>query len=194
MLHAQRFELKDLRTRDERTVDVEKRIVSGRSNQPQVSTFDIGQENILLRFVEMMDFVDKQNRFLSGSAKTIGCRGDHTPHFRDIAFHTAQAHEPGVRHVGDDMRKGCLAGPRRPGENHGGQTVGFDRAAQQLARRENMFLADKFLERPRPHAGGERRSAGRAGKIDIFLFAKEIVHGKKYGGAGASASQFQSMR
>src|SRR5713101_9645248 len=84
LLHAQRFELKDLRARDERTVDIEKGIVSGRSDQPQVSAFDIRQENVLLRFIEMMDLVDEQNRFSSGSAKTIGRRRDRAPHFRDI--------------------------------------------------------------------------------------------------------------
>src|SRR5438445_13135401 len=49
-----------------------------------------------------------------------------------------------------------------------------------------MFLADKFLERPRPHPRGERRGGVHAGKsaswtdssggeIDIFL-AEKIVH------------------
>jgi len=31
-------------------------------------------------------------------------------------------------------------------------------------------------------------------RIDIFSFAKKIVHHKKYGGVGASASQFRTLR
>jgi hypothetical protein len=39
-----------------------------------------------------------------------------------------------------------------------------------------MFLADKFLERARPHPRSERRCFVDRGKIDIFL-AEQIVHG-----------------
>ena len=52
-----------------------------------------------------------------------------------------------------------FAGAGRPVENHRGQTISFDRAAQEFARPKNVFLADKFLERARPHPSGERRSS-----------------------------------
>jgi hypothetical protein len=41
-----------------------------------------------------------------------------------------------------------------------------------------MFLADKFIERPRPHPSRERRSFVQGGKIDIFLFEK-VLHEEK---------------
>src|SRR4029077_2737474 len=70
LFDAERFELKHLGARNERTVNVKERIVSRRPNQPKISTFDVGQKNVLLRFVEMMDLVDEQNCFLSGSLKS----------------------------------------------------------------------------------------------------------------------------
>ena len=45
----------------------------------------------------------------------------------------------------------------RSGEDHRRQAIGFDGATQKFPRRKDMFLADKFLERARPHPRGERR-------------------------------------
>ena len=38
-----------------------------------------------------------------------------------------------------------------------------------------MFLADKFIERTRPHSGGERRGFVGHSCIDVLAFEK-IVH------------------
>src|SRR4051812_36139445 len=62
LLDLERFELKNLGARDERAVDVEKWIVSRGPNQPQVSAFNVREQNILLRFVEMVDLVHEQDR------------------------------------------------------------------------------------------------------------------------------------
>ena len=183
---AERFELKNLRPRHERAVDIEKRIVSRRADQSQISAFDIGKENVLLRFVEMVDLVDEQNRLLPGGAGAIGRARDHTAHFGHIAFHATQPNELGVSHVGDDMSERGFSGARRPGQNHRWQTIGFNRTAKQFSRSKNMFLADKFIERSRSHPRGERRSLvnrrdsdiRREQRIDIFLF-EQVLHGGK---------------
>ena len=41
-----------------------------------------------------------------------------------------------------------------------------------------MFLANKFIERSRPHPRGQRRSFVDRRKIDIFLF-KQVLHEAK---------------
>src|SRR5438876_11013881 len=71
LFDAERLELKNLRTRDKRAVHIKERIVGRRADQTKISSFHIGQKNVLLRFVEMMNLVDKQDRFLSGSPETI---------------------------------------------------------------------------------------------------------------------------
>jgi len=42
-----------------------------------------------------------------------------------------------------------------------------------------VFLADKFLERARAHARGERCSV--CCRLDVFFFLEQIVHAQKYG-------------
>src|SRR6266566_1646592 len=71
LLDAERFELKNLRTRDERAIHIEEWIVRGRADEAESSGFDVGRKNVLLRFVEMMDIINKQNRLLSRSAEAI---------------------------------------------------------------------------------------------------------------------------
>ena len=64
-----RLELENLRARDERAVDVKKRIVGRRADQAQISALHVGQQNVLLRFVEVMDLIDEQDRL---SARRCG--------------------------------------------------------------------------------------------------------------------------
>src|SRR5438477_13009523 len=98
LLDTERFELKNLGTRNERTIYIKKRVVSGRSDQPEISAFDVVEENILLRFVEVMDLVDEQDRLLTRRAEAICCTSDDPPHFGAVASHSVQPHELGVRH------------------------------------------------------------------------------------------------
>src|SRR4051812_16043095 len=77
LLGSERFELKNLRARNERTIHVKKRIVCGGADQTQISAFYIRQQNILLRFVEMMYLVDKDYRVFAGCAVTVRGRGDY---------------------------------------------------------------------------------------------------------------------
>src|SRR5437588_546248 len=113
-LDPERFELKNLRARDKRTVDVKKWVVSGRADQLQISAFNIRKENVLLRFVEMVDLVDEQNCFLTRGAGAVGRACNHTPHFRDVAFNATQPDEFRVGHVGDDVSERRFAGAGRP--------------------------------------------------------------------------------
>ena len=86
LLDPERFEPENLRARDQRAVDVEERIVSRRTDQPEISSFDVGQEDVLLRFIEMMNLIDEQDRLLAGCAETIRGRGDAPCAFRPRCF------------------------------------------------------------------------------------------------------------
>ncbi len=155
MFDLERFELKNLRAGDERTVDVEERIVSRGADEAEVSAFDVGQEDILLRLVEVVDLVHEENRSLPGSANAIGGSSDDAAHVGNVAFHAAEALEFCLRERGDDLRERGLASAGRAGKNDGGQAVGLDGSAQKFARCEDVLLADEFFERARSHAGGE---------------------------------------
>ena len=73
-----------------------------------------------------------------------------------------------MRHFCNYTCKRGLAAAGRPMENYRGQTISFDCPAQQFARRKNVFLADKFVERARPYARGEWSSAIRGFYIRLF--------------------------
>src|SRR6266849_5470032 len=93
IVRRQWLQSKNLRARNKRAVYIKEWVISRRADQPQVSALDVRQQNILLRFVEMMDLVDKDDGFFAGRAETIGGRRNHAPHFRDVAFPTTYPHK-----------------------------------------------------------------------------------------------------
>ena len=142
----------------------------------RVPALDVGQENVLLRLVEMMNLINEQDRLLPGRAQAIRGRSDDAAHFGDVAFHAADPDEFRVRHLRDDVGERGFAAAGWPGENHRRQTIGFDRAAQQFARRQNVFLADEFIERARTHARGQAARYRSAFNVDIFVIPEKILH------------------
>ena len=180
LLDPQRLELKNLRARNQRAVHIEKWVVGRGPNEAQISALHIWQENVLLRFVEVMNLVDEQDGLLAGRSKPIrGSRHD-SPHLGDIAFHSAEAFEFRAGHVRDDLRQRGFASAGRAGQDHGRQPIGFDCAPQKFSRREDVFLADKFLEGPRAHPGGEGRRWLTPGAF-LSSLSKRSCTNKKYG-------------
>ena len=165
-----RLQLENLRARDERAVDVEKRIVSRRADQAQISALHIGQQHVLLRLVEVMNLIHEQDRLLPGSAEAVASPRRRPCASRRRCFpRRSTVSNFACVIVGDDLRQRRLAGAGRAGEDDRRQPVRLDRAAQEFARREDVFLPDKLLERARPHPRGERRSA-LGGLLDRLLF------------------------
>src|SRR6266571_1200698 len=134
LLDTERFELKDLRTRDERAVYVKERVVSRRTDEAEISRFDVGQENVLLRFVEVMNLVDEQDRLLAGSAEAIGCGSDDAAHFSNVTLHATNSNKLCMGYFGNDPGQRRFSAAGRPEENHGGQTISFDCPAQNCLR------------------------------------------------------------
>src|ERR1700757_453794 len=185
LLNAERLKSKNLRTRDKRAVYVKERVVSSGADQAQRSCLNVGQKNVLLRLVEMMNLINKQNRLSPGGAQTIGGGSNDTAHLGDIAFHTADADEFCVCHLRNDPGKRSLAAAGWPRENHRRQSICFNRPAQQFARRQDVFLTDELIERARAHACGKRRTIG-AFYLHVFCVLEEILH---YGNYGAPVMQ-----
>src|ERR1700720_4007093 len=85
LLDPKRLELKNLRPRNQRAVDIKKRIVSGRADQPKIPSLDVRKEDVLLRLVEVMNLVDKEDRFSFRIPKTIRRSRQDATHFGDVA-------------------------------------------------------------------------------------------------------------
>src|SRR5207342_3204389 len=77
----QRAELVDLGAGEERRVDLEVRVLGGRTDQRDQSVLDGRQERILLRLVEAVDLVEEEDRRPARGAALSGPR-DHLTHLR----------------------------------------------------------------------------------------------------------------
>src|SRR6266487_3523877 len=126
LLDVERFKLKNLRPRHESAVYIKEGVVRSRADEPEVSSLNVRQKNVLLRFVEMMDLINKQNRLLSRSAEAIRGRSDDATHFCDVAFHAADSNEFRMGHFRNDPRQRGFAAAGGTGENHRRQTIGFN--------------------------------------------------------------------
>ena len=160
IVFRQRSQFKNLRTRNQRRIDEEKRIVRRRADELHHAAFHVRQQNVLLGFIETMDFVHEQNRGLALVFEAIGRGGQHAPHIRHVGFHAAESLEFALGLAGDDLRQRRFARARRPVENQRLDAVGLDRAAQQLSRAEDMRLPHEFAQVPRTHPRGKGLASG----------------------------------
>ena len=161
---GQRPQFEDERAGNERAVDVEERIHRRRADQAHGAALDIRQQDILLRFVEAVDFVDEKDRACAVAREPHrGGRHD-LANFGHRALHPAEAFEAGLAGARDDFREAGFPRAGRSVEHDGRKPVGFDRAAEKLAGTENMFLPDIFLQGPRPHPLGQGRVGGHGSR------------------------------
>src|SRR5213082_2184182 len=106
LLNVERFESKNLGARNECAVYIKEQIVSRRTDQPQIATLNIRQKDVLLRLVEMVDLINKQDRPLPRCAEPIGGGSDDAAHFGHIAFDAADSNEFCVCHLCNDASQG----------------------------------------------------------------------------------------
>ena len=85
--------------------------------------------------------------------------------------HRGERHEARVRLGRQQPRQRRLAGAGRPPQDQRRQLARLERAPQQLARPEEVRLADELVQRPRPHPLGQRLPAPILGRR-----AREQVH------------------
>src|SRR5712692_622174 len=183
---GERVENIDLGARKERRNHLERRILRCRANKSDVAGFDIGEEGVLLRLVEAMHFVDKDDGALASARFVLG-RGHDVLDFLDAGEDGAEPHEFPTREASDETREGGFAAARRAPEEHGVKVVVFDLHAKRLSRTEKLFLADELVERARAHALRERLMRCRRGVVEGWLrqFGEE-AHGFVLPGGDAS--------
>ena len=92
-----------------------------------------------------MNFIDKDNDPLAVYAAAFRLLHDRSD-VLDPARHRREIDKSRLCPCGDDLCKRCLADSRRSPENHRGDMVTLDQAAQHLALTEEMLLPDKFFE------------------------------------------------
>ena len=158
----ERLEDVDLRPRQQRRVDLERRVLGRRADQDDVAGLDARQEGVLLRLVEAVDLVDEEDGAAAEPAPRFLRFGHHRADFLDAGQHGAERDEVRAGRAGDQPRQRGLAGARRTPEDHRLQAVLLDGLPQRPAGPDERVLADEFVERPRPHALGQRRQRRRS--------------------------------
>jgi len=147
-----------LAAREQRAVQCEGRVFRGGADQHDRAVLHHGQETVLLRAVEAVDFVDEQQRGLAGGAPQ--------PRILERAFEVGDAGEYG-RHlmemqpcgVGEQARDAGFADAGRAPQDQAGQLAARDHARQQAVGPDQVVLADNIAERGRAQAVGQRPRA-----------------------------------
>ena len=167
VLLGEPLEDEDLAAREEGRIDLEGGVLRGGADEDDAALLDIGKEGVLLGLVEAMDFVDEEDGAPAELTHPFGA-GHDLLDFANAARDGAEIDELGLREVGDDIRKGCLADAGRPPEDHRGNLVLLDHRAKQTALADELLLTNKLVERFGAHAarkGLERLAFGLGGPL-----------------------------
>ena len=165
VIRRQGFELENPAPAQKGVVDREEGILRRGSDQNDHAVFDFRQQHVLLRFVETMNFVDEQQRFLLPGGKPIGGFGQDFTQLLHAVRHRAKLPERAPGCPGQDVRQGRFARARRTVKNHRAEPIRFQKPTQQFAFAEKMFLPDEFVQRLRTHPYGQR-----LGTTAVFTF------------------------
>ena len=125
-----------------------------RADQHDRAVLHVGQQHVLLRLVEAVDFVDEEDR--AHAAELVARAVADLADFGDVGDHARAAHEVAARGLGDHLRERGLAAAGRAEEDDVREAVRLDHAAEELAGPEDVRLSGDFLERARPHARRKR--------------------------------------
>ena len=133
----------------------------------------MGQEGILLSFVEAMDLIDKEYGLAAVVTRLLRLSHDNFDLF-DTGKDCAERNEIRTCHFGDDARQGGLAGPRRSPQDQRAKLILLDAHPERLSSCQKMLLANKILEFFGPHPIGQRGVQGRALLGCRFKMGEEV--------------------
>ena len=122
---------KDTAAREQSVVDLKGGIFRRRSDEDNASLLHKRQKRILLRLVKAMNLIDKDDDALSVHTTAIRFL-HHRTDLLDPARHSRERDELRLRTRGDDLRQSRLADAGRSPENHRGDSVTLNEAAQYL--------------------------------------------------------------
>jgi hypothetical protein len=162
--HRERVQHVHRSPREQRRIDLERRVFCRRTDKSQQPGLDIRQKSVLLGLVETMHFIDEENRSPAMvSARHFGaCHG--LTDVLDTGEDRREGNEIGSKGIRHQARQGCLAHPRRPPQDHAVQLPRGECHRQRLSRTEQMFLPDHFGQTSRPQPLGKgcvRRPLGK---------------------------------
>ena len=171
-----------MRSRIERRIDEEERIVRRCANENDVAAIDIGEKHVLLCLVEAVDLIDKQDAILSVHFFPVAGSLQNFPKDGNIGQYAAGAFEASVGCFGNHFGQCSFSASGRAIEDNAAEAVGLDGASQQFAFAENMLLPDDFIQGLRAHP--RRQGGGSCSSLCLWhfgLIVEKIHKGKDSG-------------
>ena len=145
----------DLAARQQRPVELERRVLGGGAHQGDDPLLHERQKAVLLRAVEAVDLIDKQQGGLAGQSAHPGLL-ERLLQVRDAGENGGELLELIARLLGQQARDGGLAGPGRTPQDHRRQAPGLGHASDRPGRPKQMVLAHYLVQPLRAQAVGER--------------------------------------
>ena len=164
-----------LRSAQERRIQLERRILGGRADQSDGAVLDIGQEAVLLRAIEAVDFVHEQQCALAGPRMLLRL-GEHLLEIGHTREHRRDRHETQPDRIGEQPRDRRLAGAGRAPQDDRRQFAGRDHSPDRALGSGDVILPDNLGQRSRAQPIGKRRIGRRrfgGGRIEI---GKQVSH------------------
>ena len=143
----------------QRRIDLERGVLGCRANQGDRAVFGVRQHRVLLSLVPAMHLVDKQDGSLLGHAPRLV---DDFSQIGDARRYRRHCDKARVAEPSDDLGQRCFARAWRPPQHHAGHPIRLERSAEGATRRQEVLLAEDFVQRPRPHTRGQRQPAVRS--------------------------------
>jgi hypothetical protein len=135
----------------------------------------VRQEGVLLRLVEAVDLIDEEHRGAPGAAQRLRLL-DRLADLLDPRQHCRQHDEVRAGGAGQQPRQRGLAHAGRAPQDHRRQPAGVEGHAQGPARRQQVALADDFVDVLRTQPLGQRHGgAPRRGTRITFGQAEQRV-------------------
>lgn len=113
--------------------EIEEGVVGGSADEADVAGFDVGQEDVLLGFVEAVDFVEEEDRFFAGGFFAVDGLLEGAADFGGVVLYSAELDEVGVGGLGDEVGEGGFAGAGWAVEDEGGEGAGVEDGVEGLA-------------------------------------------------------------
>jgi len=112
ILIRERFELEDAQTRKKGFVERKGRILCGCSNQDNRAVFEEGEEDILLGFIETMDFINEKDDLATEEGIFAGVFDDFFQ-ISDAMQKGAERKEMGIEGLGVEPSERCFTAAGR---------------------------------------------------------------------------------
>src|SRR5215467_15423667 len=119
-------------------------VLCGCTDKTYAALLHIGEEGVLLRLVEAVNFIDKYYRASPVLASAFRIKHDLLD-FLNARQHGGEFNELRLGHSGDDLRQCCLSRSWRTPKNQRAGIVTLHLRAQRLARPHQVLLSHKFI-------------------------------------------------